>query len=943
MKNNNDYQVVIRMSYGYFAERECTAEALEEFLDLVQGLLDSAGVSRDDALDELQRRHTVKVLDSAYILEDHGDHIDWFNPSTNDGLSRHVGWHFWSHFRDYLASKKGWSKGIVESIDRDSSTVLSRLEDPERDGAWDRRGMIMGSVQSGKTANYTALICKAIDAGYRLIVILAGVHNSLRSQTQYRLNEEVLGYDMDKVQEFRGQAQSIGVRAMFGDHRIAQTLTSSNDKGDFKKAVAEQAGIIPSQDGAPIVMVIKKHVSILKNLLDWATAIIGEFDDSGRKIVKDVPLLVIDDECDYASVNTGKIVLDENGLVDEDCDPAMTNRRIRQLLNAFRKSAYIGYTATPFANIFIHHEQRHARYGEDLFPRNFIISLPQPTNYVGAELIFGLVEHASAGIVEKDPSSLVKYILDSDEYIPPKHKKDLQVDQLPESLNEAVRAFILSCAVRRLRRCSPTHDSMLIHVTRFNLVQEQIQVLVEKVLREYVDRIRSGTDHLNDFRSLWEDDFEPVTKILSDEIGIRPHTWADIEPHLYPVVRRIRVSLINGTSGDTLAYRESEMSAQQRILKGDDLPWEERGEHVIAVGGDKLSRGLTLDGLTVSYYLRASKMYDTLMQMGRWFGYRDGYLDVCRIYTTSELAGWYRFIASASAELRQELEYMALINQEPKDFGLKVLDHPGQLAITSAGKRRNAEDLDLSYSGRISETVVFDLRHSNNNLKALSRLMIDAEADQRANRRRSKSLFHWCGVRPQTVVSYLRSYRTHDEAARVVDPMKIATFIEEQQVHGENDLIEWDVYLVSRKDEATHSFTHLTSVDNPIRCVIRKAKTLEGKLLTIGRLVNPSDEWVDFDKSEKKAAWDHWARTLAKKNRPEPKEGALPSGPAIRAKRPKGRGLLLVYPICSNDGNKAYGFEEGHEVTGFAVSFPDSDTSHRVRYKVNSVFQDAES
>jgi hypothetical protein len=942
MDDNQQYQSIIKMSYGFFADKICTTENLSEFLDLMQPILDTSGVSREEAYDELQRRHTVTVLDSASVLDDHGDHVEWFNPSTNDGLIRHIDWHFWNHFSDYLTAK-GWPKGVIESGDRESSVILSRLEDPHRHGDWDRRGMVMGSVQSGKTANYTGLICKAIDAGYRLIVVLAGVHNSLRSQTQYRLNEEVLGYDLDKVQEFRGQAASIGVRAMFSDHKIAQTLTSSNERGDFKKLVAEQAGIIPDPHGSPIIMVIKKHVSILKNLIDWATSIIGQPDDSGRRVVKNVPLLVIDDECDYASVNTRKLVLDENGHVDEECNPAKTNQRIRELLNSFSQSAYIGYTATPFANIFIHHDLKHAKYGEDLFPRNFIVSLPRPTNYVGAERVFGLVEHTAAGIREQDPALLVQYIDDSDELIPAKHKIDLQVDELPDSLKEAIQAFLISCAVRRLRKCFPPHDSMLIHVTRFNRVQSQIQVNVERVLRGYVDRIRSGSDPLDDFRTLWENDFVPVTESMLDEIGVIHHSWEKIVHHLYSVARRIKVKLINGTSEDSLTYRNADMATRQRIEQGEEVPWEERGEHIIAIGGDKLSRGLTLDGLTVSYYLRASKMYDTLMQMGRWFGYRDGYLDVCRIYTTQELAEWYRFIASASVELHQELEYMALINAEPKEFGLKVLDHPGQLAITSAGKRRNAEVLDLSYSGRISETVVFDLRHSANNLQALSNLLKDLEVEGEPGLKAGDGVFHWRGISPESVVRYLRAYRTLEEAARVVDPKKIAQFIEEQQVHSNRDLKEWDVVIFSKKDVSPHSFTHLTTPDKPFRCLERKPLRLGADTLTIRRLISPSDEWIDFTDSEQKNAREKWAELRAAQGKSAPEPGDLPNGPAIRSVRPEERGLLMIYPICYDDEvDGRYGLNEGQEVTGFAVSFPSSETTHQVRYQVNSVFQDAE-
>ena len=945
MTNNKKYQTILGMSYAYFRDRVCTAENINKFLDYQQSMLTDAGVSRNEAYAELERIHTVTVLDSSYVLEDHGDHIEWFNESTSNGLKREIEWHLWHHLEGYLTSYKHWPRGVIESIDREANSVLARIEDPKRPGSWDRRGMVMGSVQSGKTANYTGLICKAIDAGYSLIIVLAGVHNSLRSQTQSRLNEEILGYDLERVQEFSGQADKIGVRLLFRQHRIVQTLTSSSEKGDFKKAVADQAGIIPGPDGHPIIMVVKKHVSILKNLVDWATAVIGQPDDRGNRIVKDVPLLVIDDECDYASVNTKRTVLDEDGKVNEDCDPARTNQRIRELLNSFKKSAYIGYTATPFANIFIHHERQHRIYGDDLFPRNFIISLPQPTNYIGPERVFGVevqTDNTTTDLEEeKGPARIVRFIDDSDDIIPPQHKKGLVVDILPESLAEAVRAFLISCAVRRLRGCTPSHNSMLIHVTRFTNVQGQIKILVERLLRNYVDRIRSGSDSLADFRVLWETDFVPTSDHVATEYSTDTHTWEEVLEHLYPIARRLRVVEINGTSEDSLAYRNAEIAARIIELRGNKVLWEEKGEQIIAIGGDKLSRGLTLDGLTVSYYLRSCRMYDTLMQMGRWFGYRDGYLDVCRIYTTRELAEWYRHIASASKELRDELDYMALINAEPKDFGLKVLDHPGQLAITSIGKRRDAQSVNLSFSGRISETIVFDLQKSAENLKALERLIQAADAEGKPGKKSGSGILHWEKVNAEAVVRYLQEYKTHSEAVRLVDPEKIAKFILKQLKQSTVDLLEWDIAVLSLRGQEGHE---LTIDDKTIRCLRRKPMApIINNVLKIRRLVSPSDEWIDFTENEKETAREKWIELRKEKGKSLPPEGSLPSGPAIRAARPKRRGLLLVYPI-SHDGSDAqrYGMEEGSEVTGFAVSFPSSDTTFQVNYQVNTVFQDEE-
>ena len=265
------------------------------------------------------------------------------------------------------------------------------------------------------------------------------------------------------------------------------------------------------------------------------------------------------------------------------------------------------------------------------------------------------------------------------------------------------------------------------------------------------------------------------------------------------------------------------------------------------------------------------------------------------------------------------------------------------LAITSAGKRRNAETIDLSYSGRISETVVFDLRHSANNLQALSKLLKDVEVEGEPGLKTAAGLLHWRGVRPETVVSYLRAYRTLEEAARVVDPKKIAQFIEKQQVHSKGDLEEWDVVIISKKEGSPHSFTHLTTPDKPIRCLERKPLNQpDANTLTIRRLISPSDEWIDFDDSEKNYAIEKWAELRATQGKDALRPGDMPSGPAIRSVRPKERGLLMIYPICYDDEKAGrYGLDAGQEVTGFAVSFPASATTRQVRYQVNSVFQDA--
>jgi hypothetical protein len=388
---------------------------------------------------------------------------------------------------------------------------------------------------------------------------------------------------------------------------------------------------------------------------------------------------------------------------------------------------------------------------------------------------------------------------------------------------------------------------------------------------------------------------------------------------------------INGEIGDILDYREADALARERIQKGENVPWEVRGISVIAVGGDKLSRGLTLDGLSVSYYLRASRMYDTLMQMGRWFGYREGYNDLCRIYTTEELEEWYSHIALANQELRNDLEYMALTKRTPEEFGLKVRSHPGRLAVTSAGKSRNAEKLSISYEGQFPKTIVFDPRESHNNLIALKSLVnvIGRSCTMRTVNPRSPR-FHWEGVDPASVVSFLLAYKTQDQAKRTVNPQLIAEFIERQL--DQNYLTEWHVVLVSNSETKAHQ---CEIGEYLVNCVERKPRVNPtGEIISIGTLTSPSDEFLDLTAEE-----INRALTFDKENNCERSDGN-PSSLAIRTVRPKTRALMLIYLPAyrdEKDSAKNYGLKN-EEIVGLAISFPRNENAIPVDYWVNPVY-----
>ena len=647
-------------------------------------------IDKAAAAAELIRRFSLWIGQDTTLTDTTG-HEAWLN------AARKKDWRYWPRYRDMLERKM--SATAVDAVDKSTDHILGLMEDPGRSGPWDRRGLVVGHVQSGKTANYTGLICKAADAGYKIIVILAGLHNNLRSQTQIRLEEGFLGYETSATGEI---VKLIGVGANGRDFEIKPNCaTNRTNTGDFNTKIAKHLAISPEQ--RPWLFVVKKNKVVLERLLKWIRGHVADATDAhGKRFVSNLPLLLIDDEADHASVDTGEQLIGADGKPDEDHEPKVINSRIRKILNTFAKKAYVGYTATPFANIFIHRRNETPEEGPDLFPQSFIINLAAPSNYVGPARVFGLqTPEGRSGLpltrVFQDHASE-----DGREgWMPPKHQKDHSPahqgqDVLPPSLREAIQSFALACAAREVRGQGAEHASMLVHVTRFTLVQKEVHRQVEDFVHKMKMRVTRGIDHetlLNDLRTLWESDFVPTTetivaKLTDSEERPSVLSWSEILAKLPDVLSDIEVRMVNGKAKDALDYAE----------KG------QKGLKVIAIGGDKLARGLTLEGLCTSYFVRTTKMYDTLMQMGRWFGYRPGYIDVCRLYTTEELIEWFGHIADASEELREEFDAMAESGATPKDYGLRVQSHP-VLLVTSPLKMRTAKNLQLSFSGDLLETV----------------------------------------------------------------------------------------------------------------------------------------------------------------------------------------------------------------------------------------------
>ena len=590
-----------------------------------------------------------------------------------------INWTYSDAYEDYLKGER-WAPPVIQSLSDVSARILGHLQDPTSEGDWDRRGLVIGHVQSGKTANYMGVIGRAADAGYKFIIVIAGIHNNLRKQTQERIDEGFVGRSSEP-----GNRMNVGV-GIKEDYPHPATLTNIHQ--DFNKNTAAQSGWSINDFTKPVVLVIKKNVRTLDSLHSW----LKEMNARGHGRISDVPMFMIDDEADHASINTNR----------EDIDPTRTNAMIRRILRLFAKSCYVGYTATPFANIFINPES----YGDEevhkeLFPRDFIYCLDPPTTYFGPEKVF-LDEDDTLG-------TILEPITDCENYLPQTHKNYYEIPDLPPSLYRAIDQFIVARAIRNLRGHANRHCSMMINISRFVSVQRSVKDLISVYIRKMREAVKANykmpdaVADRNEYMQALKD------RLVSDynHCGI---VWSDVKAKLYAILENLRIYAVNSKSDEVLDYKKYEQ--------------EGHGLTAITVGGLSLSRGLTIEGLCVSYMYRNTRMYDTLMQMGRWFGYRTGYEDLCRVHLSEDSINWYTHIADASEELRQQIRRMRQANLSPKQFGLYVKAHPDSLLITARNKMLSGEPVTFkqNLSGKLIESYILpvsgDINRKNERLIA---------------------------------------------------------------------------------------------------------------------------------------------------------------------------------------------------------------------------------
>lgn len=805
----------------------------------------------------------------------------------------------WEAYKQLLIDRD-WDAPVISELDTQSDEILELLGDPQKPGEWARRGLLLGEVQSGKTANYLGLLNKALDYGYRVIIVIGGHTNELRRQTQQRFDTDLLGIDSEYIDDNipDSKVPRIGICRINPE---LQTTVMTTVRGDFDSK-KKTAGITWINSSIPTVFVIKKNATLISNVANYIRQQAG-----ANKL--DIPLVVIDDESDWGTPNTGT-----------ETDPTRVNKEIRRLLDSSSRSSYLGITATPFANIFIDHDAANEEAGLDLFPKDYIRVLPAPSNYFG---IFSYFSKSHAGLRHS--------VDDCTEVLPIVHKSNHAVEAMPASLQAAMISFLLGTSIRRLRSKNLTAASMLVNVSRFNLIQSQIYDFVSEYLGTLRERVLSEFKRQPSERSpLYQEILKVWTSEYKDQDSF---AWADVAEKLFEIIPEFRVELVNSKTVASRDKRRKLLTKEQR-LEEDLLP-------TIFVGGDVLSRGLTLDGLQVSYFVREPRTLDTLMQMARWFGYRPGYDDLARIWIPEQTADDFAWAAEVILELREMLMEMRSRQLTPKQFGLRVRTHPEGFKIVAANKSKAAEQMHvgpilwencLRESWQLHATGI----ERQSNFEAADELLGALRKNSECKGSFLENNYYlWPGVPLEMVERFFLQFRGHEKSELFGSPKpgqapQIVSALTE--IKGSDF---WDVCFISgngKEFQFPEGFKVATSVRNSL-------SKEPGNLLKFGnRRVATATNLSDSFSVEEKNALKALQPAVSEPDILASRRTAL----AFIA-RPR----LLVYTVTVEDQqvSESVGVSIKDPVIAVAVAFPKLDPEEAVRlaakakkYMVNSVW-----
>ena len=868
---------------------------------------------------EFEYKCHIQQKEGVSIVNDYYEHRDWYSTKCEEEEFNEF---FWKRYRDYLIREVKLNINVVNNLDNSTlKDLMNYMGDPTSASSFFRRGLVIGDVQSGKTSTYTGLICKAADAGYKIVILLTGVTETLRSQTQKRIESGIIGISITGLKD-KGQAKVVKRVGVGKDGGPIKVTAMTSMEYDF---IGSSDQITSSLANHQLVMfIVKKNTKVLNKLYSWLYNMNAELGD--KKI--HYPMLMIDDEADNASINTSK----------EEEDPTKTNEIIRKLAHVFTQTTYVGFTATPYANVFINPDTTDEMLNDDLFPKNFIYVLQAPSNYIGASKIFGKdAKHKDSLVWIQDieePVDIDDYDYDNNFYY--KHKKDWS-GTLPRSLRTSVYCFFLANVVRDLRGDSSEPRTMMINISRFVKVQKYIKAEIEDLFNDVYHELETNFSDNNEknktlklyteLKECWDNHFS--------KLDIE---WAEVskKENLICAIESIEVLVINsGKNSGRLDY--------------------EKNPHLraIAVGGLALSRGLTLEGLLVSYFYRNTSTYDVLMQMGRWFGYRKNYEDLFKIWTSINSANWYNEIAENTEDLKKDIYRMREAKLTPEYFGLRVRNDSNDLLITARNKMRFAVDHleQVSYWGSVFDTpyIDSDINKIKHNFELTKQFISSLEINHfhfRRDEEIAKGLFICKDITSERIINFLSQLYISPFNMRF-DLSQIIDFLENSE---EDILKKWDVVLIEgerksyREDNTEKIYIKLNQEIE--LAPTRRGFDLSKNKINIGgksgRLASPTDarngiSIKQIEEAKNKALladdWNGISNTIKQE---------------VWFKHvPDRNPLLMIYFIVLKDEGLSCNEQsfierlEGLPVMGFSIGFPMSKNHYAAeyhKYKVNLTY-----
>lgn len=726
--------------------------------------------------------------------------------------------------------EKNWSMKSIKNIQESSFQILQHLStDTSETGAV--KGLVIGNVQSGKTANMAGLMAMAADNGFNYFIVLSGVIENLRQQTSTRLFNDMNSSGRGNLHWI--QVDKPSLRSSDPGHQIEkfQLDTEKSKKRYFTVSL--------------------KNKGRLQSLIKWLK--------SDPNKAKQMKILIIDDEADQASINTKNI---------EDENNSAINEQLLDLVNSdvFGSVNYIAYTATPFANILNETSK------ESLYPKDFITLLEPSEDYLGPREIFGIETPETYPKV-----NIIREISNEDKDYIEELQGGEEFTELPKSFKESIHWFLITVAgMRVLDYRKPI--TMLVH-TSFKIAHHQI---IAKKIEEYLLEIKNNySEIVSDIEVLYENetiDFKRSTFIEAmaeystvDEVPDYP-TWEEIEKYLSRLLRYEGKDFVShillGEEGEPkyhngihLAIDNSQSRADNQIVRLVYPTQKNMPNHApafIVVGGNTLSRGLTLEGLTSTYFLRTTNQADTLLQMARWFGYRKGYEIFPRVWLDVSANQRFEFISQINEELRIEIKNYEENGLTPLDYAPKVKQSPDRklIKITSSNKSQSAEETDFNFAGFNSQTIYFERNEEDlqNNLDQTKQFLNSLNEPKLLNNK-----MVWNQVETDSVKNFLKNYKVCNMDIKMSNLPNLLNWLEQ----NEQTISTWNVIysvvgdLEQQKALETDSWNiHGYSPKASKRTQLKNRST--DNISNIGVLRVPSDLLSDIEeeltKEEKSSA-----------------------------------------------------------------------------------------